>query len=480
MSMAVSGPAQNRPGRSFWTRLIFLAPLVVPILWATFVLMAQPANELGIPRRFPWVGFLLYDDYDFSAMVLRGLNANAGRLAGTVGEPPVDPEAFKEGLHSPRPWAARYHLEYPHTALVLFRLAAWFGNVPPNLSVLVLDNSYHDIVNHKPEEESDIQLAAGFRRAIRFLIVIMTASLLGLVLTLHAGYLPGGGLQCSGLLLLLPGAFYFSLFRFDVIPTLLTALSLACLGRQRWLAAGAFLGLAALVKVYPVLLVPLILRYLWGMEPSHGGGWRAALLWLVGCGGVVALCLLPPLWTSGWEAVWSPYHFQLNREPFLWTMYGYFLPQSLSENTALAKGFRLGVLLVTGFGLAIWPVVDLTSLLRRGAVVLIVFISLAVVFSPQWILWLTPFVLPLAARSRWLTFLVIGLDLVTFLLWPYIIGLPAEWKAAVGFDPLRPGLNYLRCALFAALSFTLLGAEIWSRRSVVARARSVSSACTAA
>ncbi len=318
------------------------------------------------------------------------------------------------------------------------------------------------------------------------------------MLTLRAGYLPGGGLRSNGLLLLLPAALYYSLFRFDVIPTLLTAISLACLGRRHWLAAGAFLGLAALVKVYPVLLAPLMLRYLCVPGASDGRGWRAGFLWLVGCGGVVAICLLPPLCLSGWEAVWAPYHYQLNRNQFLWTAYGYYLPLSLSTNTALAKGFRLGMLLVTGLGLAAWPVRDLVSLLRRGAVVLIVFISVSVVFSPQWILWLAPFVLPLCPRSRLLTILVIALDLLTFLLWPYIAVLPAEWtpaadselqlrllrgdiwmvaggewKPAGGSELLLPVLNYVRFAVFAALALALLGAEVWSRRSA-RRAQAVS------
>ena len=38
---------------------------------------------------------------------------------------------------------------------------------------------------------------------------------------------------------------------------------------------------------------------------------------------------------------------------------------------------------------------DLAGVLRRGAVVLIVFIGFSVYFSPQWVLWLAPLCLPL-------------------------------------------------------------------------------------
>ena len=93
-------------------------------------------------------------------------------------------------------------------------------------------------------------------------MLLMMACGLGLVVVLRCGYEPGGGLSSSGLLLLLPAALYFTLNRFDMLPALLTALSLACLGR-RWTAASAlFLAAATIVKVYPVLLAPLVLRHL--------------------------------------------------------------------------------------------------------------------------------------------------------------------------------------------------------------------------
>ena len=280
-------------------------------------------------------------------------------------------------------------------------------------------------------------------------------------MTLRIGYVPGGDLRSNGLLLLLPASLYFSLFRFDIIPTLLTALSLVCLGRRYWLASGAILGLAVLVKVYPILLAPLILRYILVPGASDGRGWRAALLWVAGGIGVAVCCLVPTLGTSGWEAVWTPYQFQLNREPFYWTPYGFYLPSSLADNSPLSRGFRLGTLVVAVLGLAAWPVRDMASLLRRGTVILIVFISLSVVFSPQWILWLAPLVLPLASRSWLLTILVVAIDLTTFLMWPYIVMLPPGWWTGSP-DPLQPALNYLRFALFAMLALALLWTEFWT------------------
>jgi hypothetical protein len=455
------GP-EGRSVRASLTRLCYLAPLVLPPMWALFVLVCQPPNELN-SRRWDWTGLLFFDDHDDTAMVLRGLNANRGRLAGQDEEPDEDLLEWEYGVHQDRALAPRYHLEYPHTALLLFRLAAWVGQLPRDIPNMVLDGNYHNIVRHEPESQADLEMLGGFRRAICFLIVVMTAALVTLVLTLQRGYLPGGKLNSSGILLLLPGAVWFSLFRFDIIPTLLTALSLACLGRQRWLAAGALFGLAALVKVYPLLLGPLMLRYLFVRGTPDGRGLRASLHWLAGGAGVVALFLLPPLLTSGWEAVWSPYRFQLNRDPFMWNIYGYVLPKNLSLNTHEAKLFRLTTLLIVGLGLAAWPVPDLPSLLRRGAVILIVFICLSVVFSPQWIIWLAPMLLPLASRNRLLFVLIIVLDLSTFLLWPFMVYIPDHWFPHGWAALVPPTLNYVRFATFAALVLTLLGVEIWAR-----------------
>lgn len=66
-------------------------------------------------------------------------------------------------------------------------------------------------------------------------------------------------------------------------------------------------------------------------------------------------------------------------------------------------------------GILMWrPIDDLADLLRRGALLLLYFLSIAVFYSPQWVLWLAPLLLPLAARSRGLLVLFVGLDLASY------------------------------------------------------------------
>ncbi len=69
-------------------------------------------------------------------------------------------------------------------------------------------------------------------------------------------------------------------------------------------------------------------------------------------------------------------------------------------------------------GVLSWPrMPNLASLLRRSAVVLILFQTLLVFYSPQFILWLMPFLLPLSGRHRRLIWLVVSLDLATWVIW---------------------------------------------------------------
>src|SRR5262249_53535576 len=148
-------------------------------------------------------------------------------------------------------------------------------------------------------------------------------------------------------LLVLPGALYFSLDRFDVVPALLVTLSLASLGRRRLVASAFLLGAATMVKVYPVLLAPLFFRFLSAER-------RPCLLWTGTYFGTILALFLPPVLAWGWEPTWAPYHFQLSRPPeFGWTVYGIVLPSSWAKNTIAGGLIRMGSIALVGLAL-IW------------------------------------------------------------------------------------------------------------------------------
>jgi hypothetical protein len=423
--------------------------LLVPILYLALVIWIQPADRLGDPEKAPWLGRLLYDDYDPAAYALRGLNAALGRIPGRLQDPePVDPEEFARELERSEPADpdTPYFLEYPHAALWVFRLGFVFAGLDRlEIPRAVADGRYHNLVVHEPRNETERRLWRALRRALQFYSLLGIGCLVGLMVLIGTGYEAGGRLSGPVQLLLLPGAMYFSLSRFDAWPALLTALSLACLGRQRIVGSAVFLGAATMIKVYPLLLVPLVVRYIWS---NH----KHALTW-VGCYGATLIAvLLPSLIVYGWEATWSPYRYQLSRWAIEgWSLYGYVLPPFLVGNPVISGLFRNGVLMVA-MATLIWNrPLDLASLLRRGAIVLILFVALQVFYSPQWILWLTPLLLPLAQTHRPIRRLAIALDLLTFLSFPIVFD-----SANSALEPiLRAMLIFARFAVLAALIATL-------------------------
>jgi len=421
-------------------------PFLLPPLYLLLIFTLQPADRLGDPQAR--VGRLLYDDYDLTALVLRGLNAAHGRTPGHPHPDYLNGTAFRAALEQKTELEESYFLEYPPTALLVFRLC-WLGgntDAPP----AVLDGWHNNLVEYVPRTDAERDLWQRFRTAIRIVQSLMLLCLLGLMAVLLVGYEADGGLSGPIWLLVLPGALYFSINRFDALPALLTALSFFCLGRQRIAVSAVLLALAVLVKVYPILLAPVVVRYLLDKP-------RAVIVWPTVFTGTVVLVLLPPLLTWGWDATWAPFRFQLGRSLEVgWTLYGVALPESWGEPTRWGRAFRLGSVLVVG-ALLVWRRPDdLADLLRRGAVVLIVFVALQVFYSPQWILWFSPLLIPLARTRPAVLWLTVALDLLTFTSFPLIYDLPSLSGEAGMRDVLRVALVWGRVVLLGLLAWSLL------------------------
>src|SRR5262249_34432063 len=157
-------------------------------------------------------------------------------------------------------------------------------------------------------DDTERHLWHSLRQAGQVQSALMVVCLLLLMALVSRGYEPGGGLSGPAWLLALPGAIYFTINRFDALPALLTALTLACLGRRRLVGSGAFRAAATAVKVSPVLLAPVVFRYLWAAR-------RAALGWSAAYAGAGVALLLPPLLAADWQAVAGPLRVQLARQP---------------------------------------------------------------------------------------------------------------------------------------------------------------------
>src|SRR5262249_52898808 len=146
------------------------------------------------------------------------------------------------------------------------------------------DADYHNLATFEPCTEQEYEVQRLLVRATDFYGAVMLACLLGLIAVVSVGYGSHGGVQGGAARLFMPAALFFALNRYDVVPALFTALSLACLGR-RWLTASAlFLAGAVALKVYPILFLPLVLRYLFPRRPEafrYGGVFATTTSFLV-------------------------------------------------------------------------------------------------------------------------------------------------------------------------------------------------------
>jgi len=422
-------------------------------VYLAVIFWLQPADHLGYyPDRAPWLGRLVYDDWDVAAYAVRGLNAHAGRTPGRRDEGyETQAQDFAPLLDDPAQHLQdHYYLKYPSATLLLFRLG-WDWQSEPHAPPAVYDASYRTIVVYVPRDDAERGLWGQFRRATQTYQFLMAVCCAGLMVVLLVGYEPGGRLAGGAVLLALPAALYFGLNRFDVLPALLMGLSLACLGR-RWIVLSAVLLAAAMMlKVYPLLLAPLVLRYLWSDR-------RAACLWAGAFAATAIAIVLPPLLVWGWEPVWAPYRFQLTRGSFPPTIYGYILANRLGASDRWGQVFRLGTLALVLLLLVWRRPADLSGVLRRGALVLILFVTLPVFYSPQWILWLVPLLAPLTRRSWPILILAVALDLVTYLTFPVVMELAGD---------NMPFLGSLRAPL-AAVQETLLAVLVYARFAVLA------------
>jgi uncharacterized membrane protein len=254
------------------------------------------------------------------------------------------------------------------------------------------------------------------------------------------------------------------LTRFDLWPAMLTAGALAALlaGRDR-LGVGV-LGVATAAKLYPAVLLPLALVWVWRRR-----GRRAAIVAAALFAAVLLACFLPFL-VLGPDGVVHSFGRQLGRPLQI---------ESLAAGFLLAahQAFGLGITMQSGSGsqnlvgtlpdvlaaalslvqvaaiVLVWVQfargpADGRRLVRHCAAAVLAFVALGKVLSPQFLIWLVPF--GALVRGRAAPLLVTAL-LVTQLWFPY-----RYWDLVRDFDPVASWLVLVRDLLLVALLVELL------------------------
>lgn len=204
-------------------------------------------------------------------------------------------------------------------------------------------------------------------------------------------------------LLLHPGVLFFTLYRFDLFLLGTTYLALAAARRDQLLRAAGWLGFAVALKGYPLFVWPAFVAFVW----RRAGARRAAL-----AGAVVlapaAFATACVLGYAGIDGAAGPYRFHAVRGfdsasstyDAAQVAFGWKCPDWLEKNPRVPLTAALAVALSVGAAVAARPRLDpFTGLTSAGLVALGALTSLSLFYSPQFALWLVPFVMWSGSRA---------------------------------------------------------------------------------
>ncbi|MFF7229000.1 glycosyltransferase 87 family protein [Streptomyces sioyaensis] len=261
----------------------------------------------------------------------------------------------------------------------------------------------------------------------------------------------------DGLLVALaPAAALTATINWDLLAIALTAAGMLMWSRSRPLAAGVLIGLATAAKLYPVLLLGPLLVLCW-----RAGAWRAYLKAVAGALVSWLVVNLPVMIThdaAGFHIRegWAKFYTFSQERPIDFGSVWLLISQRTGNPLENANTYAT-LLMILGCG-----AIGLLALYapRRPRFAQLAFLVVALfiltnkVYSPQYVLWLTP--LAALARPRWRDFLIWqACEVMYFLgIWMYLAytgngdkhqGLPTEgYQLAIALHLL--GTLYL-CAV---------------------------------
>jgi hypothetical protein len=340
----------------------------------------------------------------------------------------IYPLYFGEGLSTGKVPYTGHPVEYPVLIGAVMQAVAWL--VQPIRDPYVRGREFFDVT----------------------VVVLVLFALAG---TLATAYLAGPSRRWTALLVALaPGLILASFINWDLIAMGLVALGMAAWAARRHVLAGVLMGLAVATKFYPVIFFgPLLLLCLragrlraFGVTTAAAAAaWLAvnlpvAIIAPTGWARFYALSASRP---ADWGSVW--YFFGTEHWPFLGTL----------RNGALNE-FSLAVFLA---GCVLIALLILAAP-RRPRLPQVFFLVLAVfllankVWSPQYVVWLTPLVV-LARPRLWSYALWQAAEVgYFFAIWAYLVTLLAAGPVPPADGGIGNGLYFV--ALLARLGTVAL------------------------
>ncbi|HXV56927.1 MAG TPA: glycosyltransferase 87 family protein [Gaiellaceae bacterium] len=307
-----------------------------------------------------------------------------------------------------------------------------------------------------------------YRSLFELLMWTCAAAMLALVVRALAslGAVPGrvlAGAVFAGVFPLLLGSVVLT--RYDLWPAALTAAALAALLSGRDRLAFAVLGLAVSAKLYPLVLLPPALAFLWRRR-----GGREAFLALGAFAAVLAAAVLPfaaiapdGLWASVERQLGRPLQIEslgasvllagqqlgLYEATVVSTHGSQNLAGALPDALAVVQTVLQAAALLGVWALAARGPLGPARLAAASAASVAAFVAFGKVLSPQFLVWIVPLAALVAGRGERTVLALAGAALVATQLW-----FPTRYWDVVALEPagwLVLVRNVLLLALVAVL-----------------------------
>ena len=257
-------------------------------------------------------------------------------------------------------------------------------------------------------------------------------------------------------LMFLPASIYFTHNRYDIVPAMFTILSIFMLFKKRFLVASFLLAISVMFKWYPVVLLPIYFAYYHTIFKRIN--WRMIAIFCV----TIGLIILPTILAVGWEGFLVPYQFHLgrgvNRESLPFLIVLVIMAAGLFEGFIKSLVYNLFLLLQVAIPfVSVFGVVrDKLSVLAWSSSAILCFMLFAKYYSPQWLLWIVPFLI-LLARNRRDVVMIVLFDLLTYLKFPVAFDLADHSK--FGYFDVLILLNILFLLYFVYRSLSTIYSE---------------------
>jgi len=258
-------------------------------------------------------------------------------------------------------------------------------------------------------------------------------------------------------LVLLPASLYFSYNRFDIVMSFLSLFSLYLLYKNYFKLSALLLVIGFFMKWYLLVLLPVFLVYYFCSYQKIN--WSMILVF----GSVCLLIVLSTILWIGVEGFLVPYKVQFSRgmdQPSMMMItYHIFLGLiekiefiSIDLYNHIYNSYVLRVAFLLQFSvvpLCLTSKIDtFEKVVKWSALSVLVFILFAKINSPQWILWVSPFLI-LLARDRKYILGIISLDLITYLQYPITFNLYLDGQISSNLLLFVYGLRIILLIMFA-------------------------------